>query len=66
MVSLKNVENYVVIVVQEMIENKEIYGEYFESTKSLIIEQQGDIKEIDKLLKQFEQWESEEYEKKES
>ena len=42
-----------------MIKKKEIYAEYFESTKSLVFDQQTNINEIDDLMKKFDEWEKE-------
>ncbi len=57
-------EDCIIIVAQDMIENKKIYAEYFKSTKSLVFDQRANIDEIDDLMKKFEEWEKEKIEKK--
>lgn len=52
-----NMEQLVINIIKEMIENKEIYGKYFKSTKSVAFDQQANINEIDKLLASYEDWE---------
>ena len=47
-------------VMKSMLENGEIYGEYFTRTKSIVFDQQANIEEIDKLMEQYKQWEGEE------
>ena len=47
-----------------MIENKEIYAQYFSSTKSVAFNQQANIEEIDKLMATYKEWEEKEFEKK--
>ncbi len=52
------VENdLIVATVKEMIENKEIYATYFESSKSVAFNQQANIDEIDKLMATYKEWE---------
>jgi len=57
-------EDCIILVAQDMIENKEIYAEYFKSTKSLVFDQRANIDEIDKLMEQYKQWEEEGISKK--
>lgn len=47
-----------------MTRNNEIYAEYFESSKAVVFNQQANIKEIDKLMEQYKQWEEEGISKK--
>ncbi len=47
-----------------MIEVKEIHAKYFESSKSVAFDLQTNIKEIDDLMKKFEEWEKESRSKK--
>ena len=44
-------------IVKDMIENKEIYAQYFSSTKSVAFNQQANIDEIDKLMESYKDWE---------
>ncbi len=46
-------------VIMDMIGNKEIYAEYFRSTKSLVFDQKTNINEIDSLVEKFKEWEKE-------
>ena len=57
-------ENLIVDTVKEMIENKEIYGQYFSSSKSVAFNQQANIDEIDNLMKAYREWEDKKVEKK--
>lgn len=50
-------ESLIIDVIQDMIENKEVYAHYFASTKSIAFDQQINIDEIDKLIKTYQQWE---------
>jgi len=54
----------IVDTVKDMIDNKEIYAQYFSSTKSVAFDQQANIDEIDKLMEQYRQWEKEGISKK--
>jgi hypothetical protein len=49
----------IIAVVKKMIENKEIYAEYFESSQSVAFDLQKNIDEIDKLMEMYEKWETE-------
>lgn len=50
-------EDCILVVIRYMIKRKEIYAEYFESTKSLVFDEQANIDEIDSLMKKFDDWE---------
>jgi len=54
----------IVDVVKDMIDNKEIYAQYFSSTKSVAFDQQANIDEIDKLMSTYKDWEDREIGKK--
>ncbi len=58
-------ESLIIKLIVEMIRNKEIYAEYFDVTKSVVFDQQANMREIDKLLDAFKEWEQEHFEKKE-
>jgi len=59
------IENDLIIsTVKEMIDNKEIYAKYFESSKSVAFNQQANIDEIDKLMATYKEWEDKKVEKK--
>jgi len=49
----------IIAVVKKMIQNKEIYAEYFESSQSVAFDLQKNIDEIDKLMEIYEKWETE-------
>jgi hypothetical protein len=51
-------------LIKNMLENKEVYGEYFESTKTITFDQQANINEIDQLLAQFSEFEEKKIDKK--
>ncbi len=42
-------DQLIIYIVKEMIDNKEIYAQYFSSTKSIAFEQQANIADMDKL-----------------
>jgi len=50
--------------IQQMIQNEEVYGQYFSKSDSVVFDQQANIKEIDSLMAQFTKWESEQDKKK--
>jgi len=54
----------IVDTVKDMIENREIYAQYFSSTKSVAFDQQANIDEIDKLMSTYKDWEDEKIGKK--
>ena len=57
-------EQLIVDTVREMIDNKEIYAQYFSSTKSVAFNQQANVDEIDKLMATYKEWEEKKVEKK--
>ena len=56
----KESDEYIINTALDMINKKEIYAEYFKSTKSIVFNQQANVEEIDNLMKKYEQWEKEE------
>lgn len=46
-------------IVKEMVENQEIFGDYFKSSKTLVFNQQANIDQIDDLLLKYDEWEKE-------
>lgn len=50
-------EDCIIVVSQDMIKEKEIYAEYFKSTKSVVFDKQANIDEIDALMEQYKKWE---------
>ena len=54
----------IIDTVNDMIENKEIYGQYFSSTLSVAFDQQANIDEIDNLMGIYKDWEDKEIGKK--
>ena len=54
----------IISTVKEMIDRKEIYAKYFESSKSVVFDQQANINEIDKLMSTYRDWEDKEFGKK--
>ncbi len=60
----KEEEHLIVSTINQMIEKKEIYAKFFESSKSVAFDQQTNIDEIDKLMEQYRQWEKEGISKK--
>jgi len=54
----------IVNIVKNMIKNKEIYAQYFSSTKSVAFDQQANIDEIDKLMSTYKDWEDKKVGKK--
>ena len=54
----KEPEDLTILLIHEMIENKEIYGEFFDSTKSLLFDQQANIDNVDNIMKNIKQWET--------
>ena len=47
-----------------MIDKKEIYAKYFESSKSVAFDQQANIDEIEKLMSTYKEWEEKDFGKK--
>jgi len=54
----------IIKVIKEMIENQEIYAEYFKSSNSVAFNQQANINEIDKLMEAYKDWEEKKIRKK--
>ncbi len=54
----------IVDIVKDMIDKKEIYAQYFSSTKSVAFNQQANIDEIDKLMSTYKDWENKKVGKK--
>jgi len=50
-------EELIINIIKDMIKNKEIYAQYFSSTKSIAFDQQANINEIDNLMKVYKDWE---------
>jgi uncharacterized delta-60 repeat protein len=46
-------------IIIEMIQNKELYAEYFKNDQEVEFDQEGNIKEIDKLIDTYKDWEKE-------
>ncbi len=57
-------EDLITKIVKDMINNKEIYAEYFSSSNSISFDQQANINEIDKLMKKYDEWEKKSLSKK--
>ena len=57
-------EDIIIEVVKDMIKNKEIYAEYFSSSKAIAFDQQANIEEIDKLMAIYKKWEDKKVSKK--
>lgn len=57
-------EEIVISTINSMIENEEIYAEFFKSTKSLKFDKNANIKEIDNLMEAYKKWENESISKK--
>ncbi len=56
-------EQLIINTVKDMIKNKEIFAEYFSSSKSVAFDQQANIDEIDKLMDAYKEWEDKEFKK---
>ena len=56
-------EELIVKTVKEMIEGKEIYAKYFDSSRAVAFNLQANIDEIDSLMDKYKQWEKEEKDK---
>ena len=57
-------EELIIDTVKEMINNKEIYAQYFSSSKAVAFDQQANIEEIDRLMATYKKWEKEGISKK--
>ncbi len=58
-------EKLIIKIINEMISKKEIYAEYFPTSKSVAFNQQANIDEIDKLMAAYQDWEKDKVQKKE-
>ena len=47
----------IIDTIKKMIENNEIYAEYFKSSKTVSFNKQANIKEIDNLMAMYQEWE---------
>jgi len=47
----------IIDIIKEMIENNEIFAEYFKSSKTVAFNKQANIKEIDSLMAIYQEWE---------
>jgi hypothetical protein len=53
-----NAEKELIIkTIKDMIQNKEIYAEYFQGSESVAFDQEINIEEIDRLMSSFKDWE---------
>ena len=53
-----NVDKISIIkVIKEMVQNREIYGEYFKNSRTISFNQVANIEEIDNLLESYKKWE---------
>lgn len=57
-------EELIATVLKEMINNKEIYAEYFSSSKSIAFDQMSNLREIDNLMEIYNSWEQSAFKKK--
>ena len=55
----------IIVVINSMIMNNEIYAEFFKSSNTVSFDQQANIDEIDELMAVFKDWEDNHYTKKE-
>ena len=54
---------FIIQIIKKMIEDQEIYAEYFSSTKSVVFDKNANIEAINILMKKYEEWETEKKEK---
>ena len=59
-------EDFIINVLKDMISSKEIYAEFFSRSNSISFDQQANIREIDKLMASYKNWEESEFGKKEN
>lgn len=52
-------EDFIIEVIEEMIQNNEVYAEYFSKYKTINFNQQSNIEQIEKLIKTYGEWERE-------
>ncbi len=50
-------QDYVIVVIEGMIKDKEIYADYFESTQFVVFDQKTNRDEIETIQNKFEVWE---------
>ncbi|MBD3214451.1 MAG: hypothetical protein GF311_17700 [Candidatus Lokiarchaeota archaeon] len=50
--------NFIIKEINKMIEEEQIYADYFRTSKSVVFNQQANIEEIDYLMQMYNQWES--------
>jgi hypothetical protein len=61
---VKTNRNLVKKVMRTMLENREVYGKYFSSSRALVFNQKVNIAEIDHLMTIYKDWEKNEFAKK--
>ncbi len=52
-----NDEDFIIEVIEEMIQNNEVYAEYFSNYKTINFDQQSNVEQIEKLIKTYGEWE---------
>jgi len=57
-------EKLIAETIKKMIKNKEVYAQYFSSSKSITFNQQANIDEIDNLMLIYKEWEEKKFKKK--
>ncbi len=60
----KEKDDLIIEIVKEMIKKREIYAEYFTSSKAVAFDLQANIDEIDKLMEAYKEWEGKKVGKK--
>lgn len=50
-------KDLIIRVIKNMINNEEIYADYFESSKALVFDKDANMEEIDDLMETFQKWE---------
>jgi len=58
--------NAVKRVMKEMVQNEEVYGKFFSTSKALVFNQKANIVEIDNLMALYKDWEEREIGKKQA
>jgi hypothetical protein len=59
-------EELIINILKDMISKREIYAEFFSRSNSISFDQQANIREIDKLMASYKNWEESEFGKKEN
>lgn len=60
-----NVDTHTILkIVKSMIKNKEIFGEYFKSSKTIAFNQIKNVENIDNLMELYNNWENNKLKKK--